>query len=87
MKLAAIVVAGLLLAALIGAGSGVAGLYLSYHAGIAAAAAVVLVATAVFALAFLFAPRTGAVTARVARRLHFPHPERDVRPAEPRDGV
>ena len=67
----------LLLAALLGAGSGVAGLYLSYHAGIASGASVVLVATALFALAFLFAPRTGAVTARLARRLHFPHPERD----------
>ena len=66
-----------LLAGLIGAGSGVAGLYLSYHAGIASGASVVLVATALFALAFLFAPRTGVVTARVARRLHFGHPERD----------
>jgi ABC-type Mn2+/Zn2+ transport system permease subunit len=75
------------LAALIGAGSGVAGLYLSYHAGIASGASVVLVATALFALAFLFAPRTGAVTARVARRLHFPHPERAAHPVEDRDGA
>ena len=66
------------LAALIGAGCGVAGLYLSYHFGIASGASVVLVATALFGLAFLFAPRTGVVTARVARRLHFGHPERDV---------
>ncbi len=68
----------ILLAALIGAGSGVAGLYLSYYAGIASGASVVLVATAFFALVFLFAPRTGAVSVRVARRLHFPHPERDL---------
>ncbi len=77
----------LLLSALLGAGSGVIGLYLSYHVGIASGASVVLVATALFALAFLFAPRTGAVTARVARRLHFPHPERDARPAEAQEGV
>ena len=67
-----------LLAALIGAGSGVTGLYLSYHLGIASGASVVLVATAVFGLTFLFAPRTGVVTSRVARRLHHGHPERDV---------
>ena len=67
----------ILLAALIGAGSGVAGLSLSYHAGIASGASVVLVATGLFGLVFLFAPRTGAITARVARRLHFGHPERD----------
>ena len=70
------------LSALIGAGSGVAGLYLSYHVAVASGAAIVLVATALFALAYLFAPRTGAVTARVARRLHFPHPERDAFPAQ-----
>jgi manganese/iron transport system permease protein len=74
-----------LLAALIGAGSGVAGLYLSYHAAIASGASVVLVATGVFGVAFLFAPRTGLVTARVARRLHFGHPERDVFPVDDRE--
>lgn len=63
------------LAAAIGAGSGVAGLYASYYLGVASGAAVVLVATAVFAAAFLFAPGTGVVTSRVGRRLHFPHPE------------
>jgi hypothetical protein len=26
---------------------------------------------------FLFAPRTGAITTRVARRLHYAHPEHD----------
>lgn len=66
-----------LLAALIGAGSGVTGLYVSYHLGLASGASVVLVATAVFGLTYLFAPRTGVVTSAVARRLHFPHPERD----------
>ena len=70
------------LAALLGAGSGVVGLYLSYHVGIASGASVVLVATALFALAYLFAPGTGVVTARLARRLHFPHPERDMAMAD-----
>jgi ABC-type Mn2+/Zn2+ transport system permease subunit len=68
----------ILLAAVIGAGSGVAGLYLSYYVGIASGAGVVLIATALFVIAFLFAPRTGVVTVAVARRLHFGHPERDV---------
>ena len=63
--------------ALIGAISGVSGLYLSYYRGISSGASIVLVATAIFIAVFLFAPRTGAITARVARRLHFAHPERD----------
>jgi manganese/iron transport system permease protein len=63
--------------AAIGALSGVAGLYLSYYRGISSGASVVLVVTAIFIAVFLFAPRTGAITARVARRLHFAHPERD----------
>jgi ABC-type Mn2+/Zn2+ transport system permease subunit len=63
--------------AAIGALSGIAGLYVSYYWGVSSGASIVLVATAAFILVFLFAPRTGAVTTRVARRLHFPHPERD----------
>jgi manganese/iron transport system permease protein len=62
---------------LIGAACGVAGLYLSYYRGVPSGAGVVLVATAVFLLVFLFAPRTGTITSRVQRRLHHPHPERD----------
>jgi hypothetical protein len=38
---------------------------------------VVLVATAVFLLVFLFAPGSGAITSRVFRRMHHAHPERD----------
>lgn len=49
----------MLVAALIGAASGVLGLYLSYHAEMASGAAIVLVATLFFILAFLFAPRRG----------------------------
>jgi ABC-type Mn2+/Zn2+ transport system permease subunit len=67
-----------LLAALIGASSGVAGLYASYHFAIASGASVVLVATAIFTVVYLFAPRSGIITVAIRRRLHYPHPERDV---------
>lgn len=70
------------LSAAIGAVSGIAGLYLSYHLSIASGASVVLVATGVFVVVFLFAPRTGVLTVAIARRLHFSHPERDAFPAE-----
>ena len=45
--------------------------------GIPSGAAVVLVATAVFLMVFLFAPGSGAITSRVFRRIHHAHPERD----------
>ncbi len=57
--------------ALVGAISGVVGLYVSYYQGVSSGASIVLVATAIFLAVFLFAPGTGAITARVARRLHF----------------
>jgi ABC-type Mn2+/Zn2+ transport system permease subunit len=47
--------------AAIGAVSSVAGLYLSFYVNVASGAAVVLVCTAFFVLAFLFAPRRGLV--------------------------
>lgn len=65
------------LSAAIGAVSGVIGLYISYYRGVPSGAAVVLTATVIFGLVFLFAPRTGAVATRVRRRLHHPHPEQD----------
>ena len=55
-------------AALIGAGSSVVGLYVSYYLNIASGAAVVLVATAFFLLAFLFAPGRGFVWEQVRGR-------------------
>jgi ABC-type Mn2+/Zn2+ transport system permease subunit len=58
----------MLIAALIGAFSGVAGLYLSYYLNIASGAAVVLVATAVFVLAYVFAPRRGLLANALAAR-------------------
>lgn len=66
-----------LLAALIGAVSGVSGLYASYYYGISSGASIVLVATTLFLVTFLFAPRTGVLTVSIRRRLHFPYPERD----------
>lgn len=47
------------LAVLIGVVSGAVGLYLSYYVNIASGAAIVLVATGIFLLAFLFAPLRG----------------------------
>ncbi len=51
-------------AALIGVLSSVAGLYLSYYAGVASGAAIVLVCTAIFAVVALFAPGRGWVWQR-----------------------
>lgn len=51
----------MLTAASIGALSSLAGLYLSYYLNVASGAAVVLVATAIFLAAFLFAPGRGMV--------------------------
>ncbi|HXF61200.1 MAG TPA: metal ABC transporter permease [Caldilineaceae bacterium] len=53
-------------AALIGALSNVTGLYLSYYANIASGPAMVLVATAIFGVVFLLAPRRGMVWRRLA---------------------
>ncbi len=63
--------------AVIGAVAGVSGLYVSYFRGISSGASIILTATAIFLVVFLFAPRTGIITTRVVRRLHFGHPERD----------
>lgn len=52
------------LAAALGATSSIIGLYVSYYANIASGAAVVLVATGFFLLAFLFAPGRGVAWKR-----------------------
>jgi manganese/iron transport system permease protein len=52
------------IAALIGALSSLAGLYISYYADLASGSAVVMVATSLFLLAFFFAPRRGMVWRR-----------------------
>ena len=51
----------MVIAALIGAFSSIAGLYLSFYVNVASGAAVVLIATFIFFLAFLFAPMRGIV--------------------------
>jgi ABC-type Mn2+/Zn2+ transport system permease subunit len=57
----------MLVSAALGALSSVAGLYLSYYLNVASGAAVVLVATGFFLLAFLFAPGRGVVWLRLRR--------------------
>lgn len=49
------------LGALIGAASSLIGLYVAWHADLSASASIVLTATAMFALAFVFAPGRGLV--------------------------
>jgi manganese/iron transport system permease protein len=51
----------------IGVLSGVVGLYISYHQDIAAGGTIVLVATAIFGLVWLFAPDHGFVATRLLR--------------------
>jgi manganese/iron transport system permease protein len=55
------------LAALIGALSGVVGLYLSYQISVASGAAIVLVCTACFLLALLFSPHRGLLWSWIRR--------------------
>jgi manganese/iron transport system permease protein len=55
------------LAALIGAISGIVGLYLSYYISVASGAAIVLVCTAFFVLALFFSPHRGLAWAWVRR--------------------
>jgi manganese/iron transport system permease protein len=53
---------------LIGIISSVVGLYISYYANVASGAAIVLTATAIFLLVFLFSPERGVVWSRFRRR-------------------
>jgi len=71
------------LSATIGASSGVIGLYASYHLAIASGASVVLVATAIFTIVYLFAPKSGVITVAIKRKRHYPHPEHDIFPDDP----
>lgn len=66
------------LSSCIGAISGVIGLYISYYQGVPSGAAIVLTATVIFGLTFLFAPRTGVIFTRVRYRMHRDHPEDDL---------
>lgn len=67
----------IVLSSTIGALSGLAGLYISFYRGVPSGAAVVLTATVIFGIVFLFAPRTGAIVTRVRHRIHHAHPEDD----------
>ncbi len=58
----------MLTGAAIGAISAVSGLYLSYYINVASGAAIVLVCTAIFILAFLFAPGRGMLWEYLHRR-------------------
>ncbi len=60
----------MLIAAAFGAFASVAGLYLSFYLNVASGAAVVLIATSFFVLAFLFAPQRGIVWGFVRGRHH-----------------
>ena len=59
----------MMLAAAIGALSGVVGLYLSFYISVASGAAIVLVSTSIFLLTALFAPRRGWVWRRFNRQV------------------
>lgn len=59
----------MLVAAGLGAFSGVIGLYLSFYFNVASGAAVVLTATGLFVLVFLLAPRKGVLWSRRRHRL------------------
>jgi manganese/iron transport system permease protein len=60
----------MLVSALIGVVSSVVGLYASYYLDVAAGGAIVLVATAIFVMAFLFAPTRGLAW-RIVKRGHL----------------
>ncbi|MEM7342797.1 MAG: metal ABC transporter permease [Chloroflexota bacterium] len=51
----------MVLAAIVGAGSGIIGLYVSFYVNIASGPAIVLVCTTAFLLAFLFSPQEGVI--------------------------
>jgi ABC-type Mn2+/Zn2+ transport system permease subunit len=57
----------MLVSAIIGVVSSILGLYASYYLNVSSGGAIVLVATAIFILAFLFAPRDGIVWRRRRR--------------------
>jgi manganese/iron transport system permease protein len=58
----------IVLSSCIGVISGIVGLFVSYHSDVAAGGTIVLVATAIFTAAWLFAPEHGFVTSRILRR-------------------
>jgi len=71
----------MILGAAIGAVSAVTGLYLSFYVNVASGAAVVLVCTAFFVLAFLFAPSQGVIWSWVRNRSRNTPPRDQSQPA------
>lgn len=76
----------MMLSAAIGAGSGVVGLYVSYHGGFSAGATIVLTATAVFLVSLVLAPKHGMLAQAWLRRRgvhheHHAHAVEDTHPA------
>jgi ABC-type Mn2+/Zn2+ transport system permease subunit len=63
-----------LLAAALGSGATLIGLYASYYANVSSGGAVVLVSTLGFAIAFVFAPRNGLLARRMRRTRTIPEP-------------
>jgi manganese/iron transport system permease protein len=65
----------LALSVLIAVASGVAGLYISYHASVSTSGAIALTATAVFLLTYIFAPQHGLLSQQLLHRrgLHHEH--------------
>lgn len=55
--------------------SGIAGLYVSFHLSVSAGGSIVLVATLLFAIAFVFAPQHGLISQRILHRrgVHHAH--------------
>lgn len=66
----------ILLGSLIGAAVGIVGYYLSFHLGTASGATIVLVATALFVIAFVASPSHGVFAHRLRR-----HPQHEPAPA------
>lgn len=58
----------MLLSGIIGSGSGVIGLFVSFHQDVAAGGTIVLVATVIFMAVWLFSPQHGLLTTRVLQR-------------------
>ena len=74
----------MIVGALIGLASSVAGLYVSYYASVAAGAAIVLVATFLFMLALVFSPRRGLL-AELRRPAEFYEIDRQTAQPTPPD--
>jgi ABC-type Mn2+/Zn2+ transport system permease subunit len=64
----------MVVSAAVGAVSTIAGLYLSFYVNVASGAAVVLVATGIFVLVFLFAPGRGMIW-RFVHRMDLDDPK------------